>query len=157
MYYFSPLTLSFFDSRLQVPTNDCVPITREVYSQLLSERAQGKLISADPNGNPVASAPPAPSVSLLLDSVKAELRNLRRPILDALTGIAGRAARAGNAEIANEADALAGVLLDITDDPDLNTAQTLEDMRAAGVTAYRRIAAGASAELAVVFKEITGG
>ena len=77
-------------------------------------------------------------------------------MLDALAGIAGRAQRAGNAQLALEADALAEALLDITDDPALNAAEKLEDMRAAGLAAYRAIASTASPALAGVFKEITG-
>lgn len=101
---------------------------------------------------------PAPEESeeQLLGRAKAELRTMRAPMLDALTGIAGRATRAGNDALASEADALAEQLLDITDDAALNAATTYEDMQAAGVAAYKRMAASSSPELASVFREITG-
>lgn len=100
--------------------------------------------------------PPAESHASMLARAKSELRTMRAPMLDALTGIAGRAERAGNDALAAEADALAELLLDITDDAALNAATTYEDMQAAGVAAYKRIAAAASPALSVVFKEITG-
>lgn len=97
-----------------------------------------------------------PTTQYILEEEKAELRTLRAPMLDALSGIAGRAARSGNDGLATEADALAEQLLGITDDAALNAATTHEAIQAAGMAAYRRIASGASAELASVFKEITG-
>ena len=107
----------------------------------------GAVIVIDPQPEPISS---------LLKRVKSEVRTMRAPMLDALAGIAGRAARAGNDALTSEADALAEQLLDITDDPALNSANTYDEMQAAGMAAYRRIASGASAELASVFKEITG-
>lgn len=105
----------------------------------------------------VAPEPPPPeSLADALKRAKAELRTTRTPMLDALTGIAGRAVRSGNGALSAEADALAVLLLDITDDPALNAATTYEEMQAAGVAAYKRIAAAASPELSVVFKEMTG-
>lgn len=127
---------------------------------------------------------PPIDIPKLLGFVKTQMRTTRAHMLDALTGIAGRESRTAacrrqeqaqalaqdNVQLAQEfgeqaavaenlvveADSLAVALLDITDDPALNAAQTLQDMQAAGVAAYRAIAATASAELAVVFKEITG-
>lgn len=80
----------------------------------------------------------------------------RAPMLDAVNGIGWRASMTGNTTLANEAVALAEALLDITADPALNAATNYDDMRAAGVAAYKRIAATASPELAIVFREITG-
>lgn len=97
-----------------------------------------------------------PTSAEMLEVAKSELRTMRAPMLDALTGIAGRATRAGNEALATEADALAVNLLAITDDATLNAATTYEAMQAAGVSAYKRIAGASSAELAVVFREITG-
>ena len=97
-----------------------------------------------------------PQVAELLTRAKDELRALRKPILDAVNGIGWRASMTGNTAVANEAVALADALLDITADPALNAATNYDDMRAAGVAAYKRIAATASPELAIVFREITG-
>ena len=96
-----------------------------------------------------------PQVAELLARAKDELRALRVPILNAVTGIGWRASMTGNTALANEAAALAEALLDITAAPALNAATTYDDMRAAGVAAYKRIAATASPELAIVFREIT--
>lgn len=97
-----------------------------------------------------------PQVAELLTRAKDELRALRKPILDAVNGIGWRASMTGNTTLANEALALAQALLDITADPALNAATNYDDMRAAGVAAYKRISATASPELAIVFREITG-
>lgn len=97
-----------------------------------------------------------PPVAELLAGAKEELRELRKPMLDAVNGIGWRASMAGNSALANEAVALAQALLDITSDAELNAATTYEDMRAAGVAAYKRLASTASPALASVFREITG-
>ena len=96
-----------------------------------------------------------PQVAKLLARAKDELRALRKPILDAVNGIGWRASMTGNTALANEAAALAEALLDITAAPALNAATNYDDMRAAGVAAYKRIAATASPELAIVFREST--
>lgn len=100
--------------------------------------------------------PKQPSVAELLASAKDELRELRKPMLDAVNGIGWRASMTGNTAVANEALALAQALLDITADSALNAATDYDSMRAAGVAAYKRISATASPELAIVFREITG-
>lgn len=122
-----------------------------------------------PNTNPdylaykawlVAGGVPEPadasSIAALLEQAKDDLRELRKPMLDAVNGIGWRASMTGNITLANEAVALADALLDITADSALNAATNYDDMRAAGVAAYKRIAATASPELAIVFREITG-
>lgn len=121
-----------------------------------------------PNMNPdylaykawlVAGGVPEPvdasSIAALLEQVKDDLRVLREPMLDAVNGIGWRASMTGNTALANEAVALAEALLDITSDAALNAAMTYEDMRAAGVAAYKRLAATASPALVPVFREIT--
>ncbi|WP_174862684.1 hypothetical protein [Comamonas jiangduensis] len=149
----------FFDTAIHhsllIP-DDAREVTRQQRDDLIAAQSSGAEIISDPQGMPVIRENASVDLSVLLHGVKTELRAKRMPLLDALTGIAGRSQRAGNTALATEADALAVALLDITDDPALNAAQTLEDMQAAGVAAYRAIASTASAELAVVFKEITG-
>lgn len=135
---------------------DAVEVENGEYSNLLRMQSLGKIIKADINGRPVAVDPQLASASEMLEIVKKELRSQRQHMLDALTGIAGRAMRSGNEAIAAEADTLAVQLLEITDDTALNSAATYEAMKSAGVMAYKRIAGTASPELGVVFREITG-
>lgn len=97
---------------------------------------------------------PAVPVSKLLNTAKDEMRAMRRDMLDAVTGIGFRASVAGNAALSQEAAAVSQQLLDITDDHDLNAAQTYEDMRAAGMAAYRRISESVSPALRIAFKEL---
>lgn len=151
-FYFDSSTLGFYLES----ASGRVEISAAQHAALMDGQSQGKVIVADQNGNPVLQDPPQLSAAVLLEQVKAELRTMRAPMLDALTGIAGRAARAGNDALAAKADALAEHLLDITADPALNAATDYAAMQAAGVAAYRAIAASASPELASVFREITG-
>lgn len=92
----------------------------------------------------------------MLERAKDDLRIMREPMLSAVTGMGWEASEAGDATLVQEARNIRNALRDITDDHALNAAQTYEEMRAAGVAAYRRIAAGASPAFAATFKEITG-
>lgn len=151
-FFFNPQDCGFYLEGVHSE----IPSTAKEIPLAVYRELSGKQVVADEHGNPSEFVSPPISVNVLLEGVKSALRKPRAEMLDALSGIAGRAARAGNTALAAEADALAQALLDITDDPALNAAPTLEDMQAAAVAAYRAIAAGASAELASVFKEITG-
>lgn len=156
--YFSIQQVGFFSDDLHSKdqmSSDAEKISNKQYDEICAAIRAGCSVSKKSNGEFVFSKPQQ-DVGDALFSVKQVLRNMRSPMLDALAGIAGRAARAGNATLADEADALAVNLLAITDDAALNTATTYEEMQAAGVAAYKRIAATAGAELAVVFREITG-
>lgn len=156
--FFSASTCKFYDAAIHgksIPS-DAKPVNKEVYLEMLHARSIGKIICADENGFPVANDPSAPLLADILEGVKAEIRQKRAGMLDALSGIAGRAARSGNIALADEADAIAIQLLEITDDVALNAATTYESMQAAGVAAYKRMAASSSPELASVFREITG-
>lgn len=95
-------------------------------------------------------------VSVILERAKSELRAMREPMLSAVTGIGWDASEAGDVALAQEARNIRNALRDITADPALNAAETYAEMRAAGVAAYRRIAAGASPAFAATFKEFTG-
>lgn len=126
------------------------------YNFLLSEEAKGRKIVADVDGAPIAIDKPATPREEILERAKNELRALREPMLSAVTGIGWEASKAGDAALVQEARDIRNALRDITDDPALNAAQTYEDMRAAGVAAYRRIAASASPAFAATFKDFTG-
>lgn len=154
--FYSATTGGFYDLKIHKIPSDAVEITQSAYTSLLDDQAQGKVIACDGKGYPISIDQPSESVAVLLERVKAQLRIQRMPMLDALAGIAGRAQRAGDAALAAEADALAIALLDITDDPVLNSAEDYEAMLAAGKAAYKQISATASADLSKVFKEITG-
>lgn len=157
--YFSKSKLAFYGPALfkkeDIPV-DAVKISRERRNDIAEAEASGKVISSDNDGFPIAIDPNPPATSELLERAKDELRAMRQPMLDAVTGIGWRADRSGNSALADEAVQVTQKLLDITDDQAMNAASTIEEMRQAGIAAYRRIATSASAELAKVFKEITG-
>lgn len=154
--FYSAKTGGFYDRDIHgvnIP-GDAVEITVAEHAALLTAQSAGKRIEADANGRPVAVDPPATPESELLERAKAEMRTMRRDMLDAVTGIGFRASVAGNDALAQETATVSQQLLDITDDPDLNSAQTYEEMRAAGVAAYRRIADSVSPGLRSAFKEL---
>lgn len=90
----------------------------------------------------------------ILEIAKKEIRAIRRDILDAVTGIGFRASVAEDKELAKEAAAVSQKLLDITDDAALNSAQTYEDMRAAGLKAYLSIEKSVSQGLKSAFNSL---
>lgn len=69
--YYSASTGGFYDSEIHginVPA-DSVVITASVYRSLMDAQSQGSTIKADASGNPIAVAPPVPT----LDQTKAAL------------------------------------------------------------------------------------
>ncbi|ASD50472.1 hypothetical protein FDI24_gp190 [Acidovorax phage ACP17] len=85
-----------------------------------------------------------------------EIREVRAPMLNAVTGIGVTALIDGNEAEAAEAKLIRQKLLEITADAALNAATTYESMKLAGRLAYRKIAKAASPAFAAVFKETTG-
>lgn len=158
MIYFDFKNLGFLDSRIHKIPEWAVQVTEAKRAHILAGEAGGKRISADAGGNPVlVEIPPlVEAQSVLLERAKNELRAMREPMLSAVTGIGWEASEAGDDALVQEARNIRNALRDITDDPALNAAQTYEEMRAAGVAAYRRIAGGVSPAFAATFKEFTG-
>lgn len=156
--FFSKSTSGFYNSQIhggRIP-NDSIEISKKHYEALLAEQSSGKKIGADSDGQPIAVDLVYITAQDILNSAKKELRAMREPMLSAVTGIGWEASEAGDDALAQEARNIRNALRDITDDPALNAAQTYEEMRAAGVAAYRRIAAGASSAFAATFKEFKG-
>lgn len=156
--YFSKSTMGFYWPELSgknIPP-DAVRITLERHRELVKAQSAGKVIVVNEDGLPIAIDRPAPSVDLLLERVKDELRSMREPMLSAVTGIGWEASEASNAALVQEARNIRNALRDITADDALNAAKTYEEMRSAGIAAYRRIASGASPEFSATFKEFTG-
>lgn len=153
--FYSAQNKGFYSSDIHgnsIPA-DAVEITASEHAALIEGQSQGKRIVSNERGFPIAIDPPATPVAELLERAKAELRTMRRDMLDAVTGIGFRASVAGNAALAQEAAEVSRQLLDITDDPVLNSAKTYEEMRAAGVAAFRRIATDASEAFSATFRE----
>lgn len=156
--FYSGSNNAFYDSYIYAGLlpSDVVEITKELHDFLLREQSQGKRIISNDSGLPISIDAPSAPVEEILESAKNELRTIREPMLSAVTGIGWDALASGDDALVQEARNIRNALRDITDDPALNAAQTYEDMRAAGVAAYRRIAAGASPAFAATFKEFTG-
>lgn len=83
-----------------------------------------------------------------------DIRAQRSPMLDALAGIAGRAARNGDNETASAADAAAQELLGITQWPAFLSATTYDDMKAAIMARYRELVDAAPDNVKTAFREV---
>lgn len=156
--FYSPSENGFYPEAIygkNIP-GDSIEIAKDIHKSLLDSQSKGMLITCGKDGFPVAVERVEKPTAELLEEMKSDIRKSRAPILDALTGIAGRASRAGNDSLATEADAIAELLLDITDDSELNAATTYESMQTAILKAYKRISDSASNELVFVFKGIAG-
>ena len=133
---------------------DSVEITSDEYSALLLSQSMGYQIEPDEEGRPISVKQSPMQAAELLGRAKDGLRVIRQNILDAVTGMGFRALVSGNTALAQEAAQVSLQILDITDDSALNAAQTYEEIRSAGMAAYRRIADSVSPDLRSAFKEL---
>lgn len=106
--------------------------------------------------SPLPAAPPPDELAETRKRAFEEVREMRAPMLNAVTGIMVNALADNDVAVVEEAQSIRQKLLDITSDPALNAATTYESMKLAGQLAYRRIAKAATPSFASVFKEITG-
>lgn len=106
--------------------------------------------------SPLSAAPPPDELAETRKRAFDEVREMRAPMLNAVTGIMVNALADEDQAVVEEAQIIRQKLLDITADAALNAATTYEEMRLAGQLAYRRIAKAATPSFASVFKEITG-
>ena len=81
----------------------------------------------------------------------ATVRTTREMILNRLAGIAGRAYREGNIELADAADAASLALLDVTTAPAVLAATTLDELHDAVLDYYKGLVAGVPAGLKSAF------
>lgn len=154
--FYSSSKNAFFDSGLnykEMP-DDVVEIDKNTLVDLMSQQASGKIITSGSDGLPIAVDPDSPAVSDLLEKVKSEIRYSRRLIMDALTGIGLRAVVSGDDSLAKAASEVSSKLLDITDDPKLNSSNTIEEIRASASEAYQKIFDSADDKLKSAFDSI---
>jgi hypothetical protein len=78
----------------------------------------------------------------------------RTNFLDALTGIAGRAARAGDATTAAACDKVAEGLLVLKDRPAVVAAMSLLDLKQAMLAEYKALLVGVPANVVAVFSKV---
>ena len=66
--FFSKTTNGFYDPEIHgenIP-EDAVAITHERHAELLAGQSAGKIISAEKNGNPILTDPPAPTAEQVI-------------------------------------------------------------------------------------------
>ncbi|HET6536712.1 MAG TPA: phage tail assembly chaperone [Sphingopyxis sp.] len=69
--YFSPSATAFYDAAQPRP-DDAIPISRERLGQLMDEQAEGRIITSDARGQPIAVTPPPPSAAEAAARLRAE-------------------------------------------------------------------------------------
>lgn len=92
-----------------------------------------------------------PSFASLKATQFAEFNIERTKYLDALSGISGRAARAGDTETARLCDSVAEGLLALKDDPAVVAATNLPGLKQAMSAAYARLITGIPPKVLAVF------
>lgn len=84
----------------------------------------------------------------------ATVRQTREMILNRLAGIAGRAYRAGNIEMAEAADSTSTALLDITKSPSVMAATSMDALHDAVLAYYKTLVASVPSELRSAFNVV---
>ena len=138
----------------QIPP-DAVNITDAEHAALLTGQAEGKIISADVAGRPFLSVRPPATFSALKSVEIAAFRVDRGKMLDCLSGLAGRFARAGDTASALACDALAQGLLDLPAFPSVAAAADLPALKAAMKARYNTLLAAVPAPVMAAYKGVT--
>ena len=99
--FYAKSTGGFYDDKLhQTMPKDAVPVTEVVYATLFAAQADGRVIQADANGNPVAIDPPPPPPPTIAQQIVAlESTATPRRIREAELGIDGGWLKALNDQI----------------------------------------------------------
>ena len=134
--------------------SDAVKMTESEHAALMDGQASGKLIVADAAGRPVLTVRPPPAFAALKAAEMATFRADLGKMLDCLSGIAGRLARAGDAANALACDALAQGLLDLPAYPSVAAAQDLPAMKAAMKARYSTLLAAVPAPVLAAYKGV---
>jgi hypothetical protein len=72
--FYSKTTNGFYDSAINTTMpSDAVAVTDATYASLMAAQASGDTIGPDANGNPIATAPPAPTLAQVQASSLAAL------------------------------------------------------------------------------------
>lgn len=133
---------------------DAVEITAETHAALLAGQAVGKVIAADAQGRPLLQDRPAPPFAQAKLAEFTTFRADRGKMLDCLSGIAGRFARAGDAASALACDVLAQGLLGLPAYPTVAAAQDPPTLRAAMKARYNSLLADVPAPVMAAYKGV---
>lgn len=133
---------------------DAVEITAAEHAALLAGESAGKVIAANPQGKPVLQDRPAPTFAQSKLAEFTTFRSDRGKMLDCLSGMAGRFARAGDAASALACDVLAQGLLDLPAHPAVAAAQDVATLRAAMKTRYNTLLAAVPAPVMAAYKGV---
>ena len=131
-----------------------VEITAEEHAALLEGQAAGKVIAADLQGKPVLQPRPAMPFAHAKLAEFTTFRAERGKMLDCLSGMAGRFARAGDPASALACDVLAQGLLDLPAHPTVAAAQDVATLRTAMKTRYNTLLAAVPAPVMAAYRGV---
>ena len=160
--FYSKTTAGFYPANMRADYDaagtwpaDAVAVTDEDELIIRAGLASGGTVTGAP-GAWVVTPPQAETVDDIRKRAIVQIRTIRAPMLDALDGIAGRAARKGDNATAQGADDAADALLEIMEWPAFMEATTYDGMQAAILDRYTQISAAAPQSVQVVFREVLG-
>ena len=146
-------TLELANPDCKIPP-DAIEITAEAHAALLQGQSAGKLIGTDAQGRPVLKDPPAVPFAALKAQELATFRADRGKMLDCLSGMAGRFARAGDPASALACDVLAQGLLDLPAHPTVAAALDAATLRTAMKTRYNTLLAAVPAPVMAAYRGV---
>lgn len=151
--FYSHSQKAFFDTAISgyVIPDDAVEVSQDYRQELLSSPYG---IDVDAAGNPIPAKSPPFNLDEVREMANAQIRAIRKDILDAVTGIGFRSVVSGDSDSAKEASAISKKLLDITDAESINSSETYDEMIAAAMREFRLIESIASDEFKSAFKAI---
>jgi hypothetical protein len=129
--YYSKTNNGFYDESIGAVPVDAVEISPRLHSELLDAQSKGKVITSDGEGYPIAVDREPEPFQILVEQQLSVFREARSVALDRLSGIAGRAYRAGNTALADAADGAADYLLAIPSSPSVVAAKDAESLKEA--------------------------
>lgn len=131
-----------------------IEITAAEKSALLAGQAAGKVMGTDAAGRPAPQDRPTVPFAALKAAELATFRGDRGKMLDCLSGMAGRFARAGDAVSALACDALSQGLLDLPAHPTVAAAVDAASLRTAMKTRYNTLLAAVPAPVMAAYKGV---
>jgi len=135
--------------------DDAVEVSEELYAQTLNPPA-GKIRVAGADGLPALIDLPVESEQQARERALFDIREERKPILNALAGIGFDAMVSGDTATVDSVASTRLLALGITDWPAFLAAQTYDDMKAAVMARYQEIAASVPANVQTTFREVLG-
>lgn len=153
---YSPSTGTFYPKDTEYPNGippDAIDVSMDKFNAAMS-RPSGASFTIDAKGNLTITGPVIPAYADIAASYLAEVRTTREAILNRLAGLGFAAVATNNtADVTAIATARQG-LLDITKAVSVTSATTLDALKAAVLSEYRKLTAASPASLQKAFQGV---